>query len=138
MLWDVKDFALIESKFLLLSTHLAMGTFSSLCVSLMCLGCWSTSLVCICPLELWHTTLKWFCFPHACHILPNAGHCICMCAAPSTYSSLYLTLLPALLIAVCSLSWFTYPFVCSQSLLHFSFNQKNVMHSLCLLSLGPL
>ena len=34
------------------------------------------------PLSSGHASLKWFSLLHLLHVLPNAGHCLCMCAAP--------------------------------------------------------
>ena len=82
MLWKVKDFVLTESKLLLLSIQLGMETPSSLRVSCMCMGCQAADFVHIWPLELWHTSLKWFCIPPVLHVLPDAGHCLCMCTVP--------------------------------------------------------
>ena len=58
ILWNIKDFILTESNFLLLLTWLGTGTSSSLCVSCMHLGYWGAGLAHIHPLEFWHTTLK--------------------------------------------------------------------------------
>ena len=61
----------------MLSTWLGtgVGTSSYLCISCMHLGYGSCSHL---SPELKHTTQKWFCLLH---ILPNARHCLCICAA---------------------------------------------------------
>ena len=81
MLLNVKDFIFNESKPLLLPTLSGMGTSSSSWASCICLGCLSAGLVHAWVLELWLTTLK-FCLLHMLHVLQNAQHCLCMCAAP--------------------------------------------------------
>ena len=52
MLWNVKDFLLIQLELLMLSTQLSTGTSFSLSISYMHLGYCSAGLPCVCPLEL--------------------------------------------------------------------------------------
>ena len=115
MLLKVKDFILIESKLLLLSSQSGTGTSPSLWVSCICLGCWNAELVCTWLLKLHHTILKWFCLPHMLHLLPIARHFLCMCVAPQYGQFSTLCSFSALWVTVCNPSSFAYSFVYGQS-----------------------
>ena len=119
MLWNVKDFILTHLKLMLLSTSL--GTRA--CLLSICLIHISGQLGCRSCLVLSPWTLA-YCSEkvdllQTLHILPNARHCLCMCAMPqllqfSTLISLFCSL------SFCLLSWFAYPCVHGQSFLCFS------------------
>ena len=76
--------------------------------------------ICACPLELWHTTLKWFCFWYRLHILLIARHSLSMCCITSL-TVFYLKLFTLIFGLLLIISQFSYHYVCDQSLSHFSF-----------------
>ena len=121
---NITDFILLNVKYFILTESRLFPVNVTwhvlVCVSCLCLGCWGASHVHIFPLELWHTSVKWFTYHMHYMSYQMLGTVSACMLHHSIYSFLLCAHSSALLVPSVSYLSLLKPFVYGQNPLCFS------------------